>query len=102
MSLEAENSVGFRTHDLEVKDRAPILTEAELEGKMAGLALCAWCNRVRLDAEWMELGVAVRRLGLMEHPKLPPFTHGICPECKRDALESYRPGLGGFRHTKLE
>ena len=45
---------------------------------------CSWCNRIELpERGWVEVDVAVRRLGLFAGPLTPRVSHGICPDCVR-------------------
>jgi hypothetical protein len=45
------------------------------------LTMCGWCDRFLVDGEWVEIEVAVERLGLFRHPELPRISHDICPDC---------------------
>jgi hypothetical protein len=45
------------------------------------LLMCGWCDRFEVDGAWVEVEVAARRLELFNRPKLPPLSHGVCPEC---------------------
>lgn len=46
------------------------------------LRVCGWCKRVAVtDTEWVEVELAVERLGLMADHSPVGVTHGMCPEC---------------------
>jgi len=46
------------------------------------LTACAWCQRVRLDADrWVDAESAIRELRTFEWPEAPLFTHGLCEQC---------------------
>jgi len=48
--------------------------------------VCSWCKKIRVADEWLEVEVAVERLGLFHVPTFPQLSHGICPPCKAEAL----------------
>jgi hypothetical protein len=42
------------------------------------LKMCSWCGRVvGPDGSWLE----IEELDVMDTPRLPRVTHGICPDC---------------------
>jgi hypothetical protein len=44
--------------------------------------VCSWCNRVAVsDDEWVDVELAMPRLGLLEQYPVPNLTHGVCEEC---------------------
>lgn len=46
------------------------------------LTICSWCKRVRLDSNsWVEVELAIDKLGLFGATHLPMISHGICDEC---------------------
>lgn len=45
------------------------------------LHLCAWCKKVQVGDEWLEVEDAVTRLALFDQPALPQLSHGLCPAC---------------------
>ena len=45
------------------------------------LRMCAWCKRVSVEDEWLEVESAIVDLGLFEASQLPQITHGICKDC---------------------
>lgn len=45
------------------------------------LRACAWCKRVDVGGEWMEIDVALEPLRIFELERLPAVTHGICDAC---------------------
>jgi hypothetical protein len=46
------------------------------------LLMCSWCKDVHLEKTWLDLEAAAPLLGLLDHCRLPPITHGICPDCR--------------------
>lgn len=53
------------------------------------LRICGWCKRVAVaDNEWVEIELAVDRLGLMAGRSPVGVTHGICPECFTRVMEA--------------
>ncbi len=55
---------------------------AEIRTLRGLLCICAWCKRIRDEAEqWQEVDTYVQR---RTHAA---FTHGICPDCQRSQLK---------------
>jgi hypothetical protein len=50
------------------------------------VTLCSWCKRVDAAGEWVEVELAVSRLGLFDSPLMPKLSHGMCPECAARVL----------------
>ena len=50
------------------------------------LVVCSWCQRVRVDARWLDAEEAVARLQLFDRLHLPRMTHTICEACEAAAL----------------
>ncbi len=50
------------------------------------LTMCGWCDRFLVDGEWVEIEVAVERLGLFQQAELPKIDHDICPDCSEMLL----------------
>ncbi len=68
--------------------------------RMSGLLrICSWCNRVAVsDGEWVEIEVAMPRLGAFENYPIPNISHGICPSCLamvEKELDPYAVGENG-------
>jgi hypothetical protein len=52
------------------------------------LRICGWCKRVAVgDDEWVDVEIAVDRLGLMADRSPVGVTHGMCPECFTRVME---------------
>jgi hypothetical protein len=45
------------------------------------IEMCGWCDRFRIDGEWVEIEVAAERLSLFARTELPAISHGICDDC---------------------
>lgn len=45
------------------------------------LTACAWCERVKVEEDWVSADVAIRTLRTFEWPEPPLFTHGMCEHC---------------------
>lgn len=45
------------------------------------LTACAWCQRVRVEEQWVGAEAAIRKLRTYEWPAPPLFTHGVCEDC---------------------
>ncbi|HSM05400.1 MAG TPA: hypothetical protein VK858_12345 [Longimicrobiales bacterium] len=48
--------------------------------------MCAWCNCVRVESEWLEVEEAIQLLDLFGARAVPGITHGICPPCLDSVL----------------
>lgn len=53
------------------------------------LVVCSWCKAVRVGEDWLPVEQAATRLGLLEAPRVPGISHGMCPDC---ASGSWREG----------
>jgi hypothetical protein len=45
------------------------------------LTVCAWCERVKVEDDWVGAEVAIRTLRTFDWPEAPLFTHGMCEHC---------------------
>lgn len=57
------------------------------------ITVCSWCKRIQdPSGAWCDVDDAVRELHLLELPKMPNITHGMCRECfdavQREALDA--------------
>ncbi len=43
--------------------------------------MCGWCDRFRVDGEWVEVEEAAARLRLFQRGGPPAISHGVCPDC---------------------
>ena len=43
--------------------------------------ICAWCKCILHEGSWIEIDVAVSKLGYFTEELLPQLSHGICPAC---------------------
>ena len=80
------DAAGFRytidANDLLV-DASPAYFQFAAENRWRGagqVEMCGWCDRFLVDAQWVEVEVASRRLALTG-ARRPAITHGICPDC---------------------
>ncbi|MBA3347124.1 MAG: hypothetical protein H0T13_01035 [Actinobacteria bacterium] len=83
------DTVGFRAF-LERSEPRPdvAVLSAAVERDERLLRMCSWCKQVdagtAAGSEWVEVEVAVDRLGLFQSHTLPQITHGICGRCAHD------------------
>jgi hypothetical protein len=49
--------------------------------------MCAWCKRVRVNHDWLEVEEAIAQLNLFAAPTLPQITHSLCSECHRRVID---------------
>jgi hypothetical protein len=47
----------------------------------AVLEMCGWCDRFRVEGEWMEVEAASLALRLTTASELPQISHGLCDRC---------------------
>ncbi len=45
------------------------------------LKMCAWCKRVDLSGDWVEIEQAIESMDLFHRAEQPRITHGICRPC---------------------
>lgn len=83
MSPGACGSVTFDSWTLRTEPRdAPAVTISPDIRTGDLLRVCGWCKRVAVaDNEWVEIEIAVDRLGLMADRSPVGVTHGMCPAC---------------------
>ena len=61
----------------------------EIPSVDAVLVRCAWCERIKVDDEWVDVA-EVRAMRLRPEP--PAYhTHGICPDCFAELTPPDRP-----------
>lgn len=49
--------------------------------------MCAWCDKIFYNDQYIELDDAINKMKIFEHNFLPLFTHGICNDCQKKLLE---------------
>lgn len=77
----------FRTSLRNQQRRPPqALLDPGAERDEKTLTMCGWCDRFRVEGEWVEAEVAAERLGLFGASRLPTLSHGICGECSERLL----------------
>lgn len=88
MQVVATDDMGgveFRSITLSEQPRDPFGSVREPKGRSAEpervQPACGWCNRWKVEGEWLEIEQAVPRLGLLEQAVPPLLTHGICEAC---------------------
>lgn len=91
----APGEVEFRSRAESVEPRPPERLLA-VEEPRAGTLLraCAWCSRISVEDDWLEIEAAASRLALFQGRRLPPLSHGICPPCEA-RMERAIPCAGG-------
>ena len=72
-----------------LKSLAAMLREAHANETL--LVRCAWCNRLRVGDEWLELQAIGTGQTRIAERLLRDSTHGICPDC----LEHVRAETAG-------
>jgi hypothetical protein len=78
------NYVDFRSVVVAVESR-PIQRIWDRRTIRSGrlLRACAWCKKVDVGGEWMDIEAALEPLRIFELDRLPAVTHGICEACHR-------------------
>ncbi len=91
MSPDDDRRVRFESVAIAVEGREPQpVWDRHRDRQLPLLRVCSWCERVRVDREWLEVEKAMPRLGALETP--PAVTHGMCDECAQ-AMELVIAGL---------
>jgi hypothetical protein len=90
ITAATEGGVTFRTQSLHQEPRpSQALLDLRPEAKIGLLAVCSWCERVRLPtAEWVSAEMAMQWLGEYGGDPSPKLTHGMCPECYDTMIDS--------------
>jgi len=78
-----DGQIEFQSRALEIRRRAAlaVLTTGARRDASRLLSICSWCNRGKVDHQWMEIDQVVTTLGLFEGQPLPRLTHGVCDNC---------------------
>lgn len=75
-------AVMFRTSLRSQEARQPQrLLDPEAERDEETLEMCGWCDRFRVEGEWVEVEVAAERLELFRRERMPTISHSLCDEC---------------------
>ena len=87
ISVAPGDSVDFQTTLLRNQTRAEVgLMDPTTLRSDALLTICAWCMRLPVSGEWLEIEQAVSALGLFEASTMPRLSHGMCPTCYNSML----------------
>lgn len=83
-----DDRVEFQVTPTTTVDRTPIpLLDPTVARSGDLLRMCSWCKRVPVAAEeWVEVEVAVQRIGWRQLQEMPAITHGICPTCEAEVF----------------
>lgn len=77
---------------LREKERIRVLAQIlrEAQGGRAQLVRCAWCDRIHVGDEWLQLEeVGTGRLRVSQSIR-EQASHGICPTCFEDEMQRSR------------
>jgi hypothetical protein len=79
------DQVVFRSRVLHMERRAPVDLMNPLHDTRSDeiLRVCGWCKAVRVEDAWLEVELAVEKLGILSEQVLPQISHGICPGCSK-------------------
>lgn len=84
VSPAENNGVRFHTTLTRVLERsAPYTRESQPAHQESMVQICAWCDLVLVQSDWLSLEDAIWMLGLFDAPEAPPISHSICPACVR-------------------
>jgi hypothetical protein len=70
-----------RMRSEEARDLPQRLLDPDAPRSDEVLEMCGWCDRFKVDGEWIEVEEAAQRLEFFNRPELPALSHGICPDC---------------------
>jgi hypothetical protein len=75
--------IEFQTVVLREEARTPTILLDRTSRRGGGpVLMCAWCKKVNVQGEWLEVEDAVAKLQLFQEPVVPELTHGICSSCR--------------------
>ena len=75
------DEVEFRSRIIREEQRTPpVFTTESGRCHPQQIAMCSWCKKIAAP-DWVEVEVAVGKLGLIEGADQPLISHGMCPEC---------------------
>ncbi|MEX0708657.1 MAG: PAS domain-containing protein [Woeseia sp.] len=74
--------VEFRSRILSEEPRAALgLLDPSQPRTNDLITVCSWCEKVRVDGNWVDVEDAIEALGLFQQAQLPALTHGMCQAC---------------------
>ncbi len=78
-----EDAIAFESTIINTELREPVaLLSSSIKRSKEFLRICSMCKRIAISAtEWVEVEIAVQKLGLFEKVVMPQFTHGVCQSC---------------------
>lgn len=83
--------LSVETTAVEMIHRPPVETpEVRADRSSSLLTTCAWCLRVDVGSEWVELEAAHRMATESREFGMKEVTHGICPDCLPNVLKNRR------------
>jgi hypothetical protein len=78
-----DGGIEFQTIILHEEPRTPTILLDRASRRGGGpVSMCAWCKKVHVEGEWLEVEDAVAKLHLFQEPVVPELTHGICGSCR--------------------
>lgn len=91
-----ERSIRFESRIVRTEARNPVaLLKSGVARSDQFLRICSMCKRIALsEDEWVEVEIAVQRLGLFQMEVMPQFTHGVCKQCFEAAMAELDKGAG--------
>ena len=81
LSPAARDTIQFESATISTEPRDPIELVAARSLAAGLVTVCSWCKRVAVGSEWVEVEVAVQRLGLFGGSVPGELAHGACREC---------------------
>lgn len=85
------NSIHFESRIIKTESRIPVeLLDSAIRRSDDFLRICSMCKRIAVSAtEWVDVEVAVQKLGLFQKAVMPQFTHGVCQSCFDAAMANF-------------
>jgi len=81
--LRDGDEVEFRSWTESEVPREPVrLLNPTAPSGDAKIVVCAWCRRVRVEEEWLEVEEALPRLDVFGEDPVSGVSHGICSDCR--------------------
>jgi hypothetical protein len=85
------NEVAFKNTIIRIEHRKAIklLDSHSQHTKEQYITICSYCKKIRINEDvWVSTEEGVKRLKIFDQDKQPYLTHGICPQCYQNIMDS--------------
>jgi hypothetical protein len=81
VSTSSQGGFDFQNRIIHIERFPPGTQTASALPEM--LCVCGWCDRVKVEGQWIELPLAMSVLNPFSRTQTPQISHGICSECNQ-------------------